>query len=133
MRAKSRRLARLFTLEVDDGPEQRRYYDAQQHALELPEIIQSGSQLLPKNVHHPSPPCRVYIPKKPGSIRTQLTSPANIPTIKTRSTTTFSCVVFGLPIIVGNNSRKNPPTIPTGPNAASFSEYSCFSQSWCQL
>jgi len=64
----------------------------------------------------------LYRPKNPGSIKYQLTKPANNPIPVTTSTIIFSLAVVGLPAIEGNIKRNKPPTPTTGLNAASFIE-----------
>jgi hypothetical protein len=46
-----------------------------------------------------------YLPKKPGSMRYQLTRPAAMPMASTSSTLIFSMVVLGLPAREGNSKR----------------------------
>src|SRR6266545_7392720 len=67
----------------------------------------------------------LHLPKKPGSIKYQLTNPAAIPITNTSSMIIFSLVVVGFPAIEGNIRRKSPPITQSGAKAASFTEYSC--------
>src|SRR5258707_11699741 len=57
-----------------------------------------------------------YRPKNPGSIKYQLTKPANNPIPVTTRTIIFSLVVVGFPAIEGNIKRNKPPTPTTGLN-----------------